>query len=896
MYLKFRYFVFIIVLFIIIPLKNFAQNERTREVRNNNSERNIAIRDSVPVNDTISGEKPKRNENVLDSKVIYSAKDSIALSSDSKKVFLYKEAKIIYGEIILEADYIEYDQEKNYVFATGVTDSLGELTGKPKFKEGEEEFIAKTIKYNFKTKKGYIEDVFTEEEQGFLHSEQTNKLADNSFLLKNGKYTTCDHEDHPHFYLSMTKAKVIPNDKIITGPAYLVLLDIPFKFLGVPFGFFPNQSGYSSGLIPPKYGEENNRGFYLQGGGYYFGISERMDLAVTGDIFSKGSWGGDVNFRYKKRYKFSSNFNFSYAEFIKSEEGLPDYEKNKNMQIKWSHIQDAKANPNSKFSASVNYSTTGYDKYNARTTEQLNTNTKSSSISYGKNWAGSPFRFNMDLKHSQNSKTNNVSLTLPVLTFNMDRQYPFRSKNSSGETKWYEDIEVQYSSKLENKIITADSLLFNGTKFSDFENGFQHSVPLSTNFKLLKYFNLSPKVEYTGILYPNYVEYSSDTLRDEDGELYVETTETIVPTIRYAQLIEPSVSLSVGPNIYGMYRMKSPEGKIEALRHVVTPSVGVSYRPDMGSMVDKYYGEYLTDTLLSEKYSTRSEYSIFDNGIYNFPAAPGQSGSISFGLSNNLEMKVRSNSDTSSTSKKVKILESFKISTSYNIFADSLNWSVISIRGRTSIFNNKLKLNFGANLDPYALNSDGNVINQFQWNTKDGGVGRLEKIDFSVDFQLQSKKGESEEGSSKGGNSAMGSSQMDDFRDFANDGQYNVQDEIVTYVDFDIPWNLSANYKFVYSKTGLETSKKITQTISLSGGISLTKKWKISFRSNYDIAEKELSSTSININRELHCWEMTFSWIPVGYMQSYNFQINVKSSTLRDMLKYDKRKSWQDNL
>jgi len=886
LYLKFRYFVFIIVLFIIFPFKNFAQNERQVEIKDNNNKRNIAIRDSVPVNDTLASEKPNQKESALDSKVIYSAKDSIALSSNSKKVFLYKKAKIIYGEIILEADYIEYDQENNYVFASGVADSTGKLVGKPKFKEGQEEFIAKTIKYNFKTKKGYIEDVFTEEEQGFLHSEQTNKLHDNSFLLKNGKYTTCENEDHPHFYLSMTKAKVVPNDKIITGPAYLVMLDIPFKFLGVPFGFFPSQSGYSSGIIIPKYGEESNRGFYLQDGGYYFGINDKMDLKVTGDIFSKGSWGGDVEYRFVKRYKFRSNFNFSYAEFIQSEVGLPDYEKNKNMQIKWTHTQDAKANPNRKFSAMVNYSTTGYDTYNAKTTEQLNTNTKSSSISYGKSWAGSPFRLNMDLKHTQNSNTNNVNLTLPIVTFNMDRQYPFRRKSSSGETKWYEDIVVQYSSKLENKIDTPDSLLFNGTKFSDFENGFQHTIPLSTNFKLLQHFNLSPKVEYTGIVYTEKVLYEGNVLTDsETGKQYVDVDTTIDRGLEYAQLIKPSISLSVGPNIYGMYRMKNQEAKVEAIRHVLTPSVGISYVPDLGGLVDGYYSDYVYDTLGNSK-----EYSIYETGIYNFPTTPGQSGNISFGLNNNLEMKVRTNSDTSDASKKIKLLESFKISSSYNIFADSLNWSQISVSGRTSLFNNKLKLNFGASIDPYALNSaETAVVNSF-----DEGF-RLEKIDFSVDFELKSKKGEGEEGSGSGSKQGgMGLSRAEGNADYSNDNRYDIKDEIVTYVDFDVPWSLTGGYKYVYSKP-LDESK-VTQTISLTGTFSLTKKWNISFRTNYDITEKELSSTSLNIKRDLHCWEMTFSWIPVGRMQSYNFQINVKGSTLRDMLKYNKRKSWQDNL
>jgi len=899
LYLKFRYSVFLFVLIICIPFKNFAQADRKGKKDDFNVESNTAIADSISSDSTATN--TKKSDKFIESEVIYNAEDSILLSNDSKKVYLFKNAKIEYGDIILEADYIEYDQENNYVFARGVEDTLGNISGKPKFKEKEEEFVAKTIKYNFKTKKGYIEDVFTEEEQGFLHSEQTQKLDDNSLLLKQGKYTTCDNEEHPHFYLKMTKAKVVPNDKIITGPAYLVMEDIPMP-LGVPFGFFPNQSQYSSGILIPKYGEENNRGFFLQDGGYYFGISDKMDLALTGDIFSNGSWGSDVAFNYVKRYKFKSKFNFTYAEFIKSEEGLDDYAKNKNMQIRWTHTQDPKANPNSTFSASVNYSTTGYDQYNAQSLEQRSTNTKSSSISYGKSWPDSPFRLNANLKHSQNSNTNNVTLTLPVLTFNMDRQYPFRRKNATGETKWYEDIELQYSSKLQNQISTADTLLFKsdygdeyvtGTKWSDFENGFQHSVPLSTNFKILQYFNLSPRVEYTGLLYTNYIEnrYYDYNLYDSTSESYGVLVEEEANKIMYAQLIEPSISLSVGPNVYGMYQFKNPNSKIVALRHVITPSVGVSYRPDMGSMVEQYYGEYQIyqgDELVTK------EYSIFENELYNFPSAPGESGSVNFGLNNNLEMKVRDSEDTTGTgTKKIKLLESFKLSTSYNMFADSLNWSQLSINGRTSMFQNKLSFQFNAKVDPYALNdSTGKVYNEFQWN-KDGGVGRLTRFDFTIDVKLNSKKDEgggpdTKQAGMSAGNDRFARGGYDEFND--------MQEQMLTYVDFDIPWNISANYKYVYTKSGLESSKKITQTLSVSGDISLTKKWKISFRTNYDLVDDEISSTSINIHRDLHCWEATFTWIPVGTMQSYNFQINVKGSTLKDFLKYNKRKSWQDNL
>ncbi|MCB2195970.1 MAG: LPS-assembly protein LptD [Bacteroidetes bacterium] len=885
MYIKFRYFVFLFVLIISIPIKNFAQVNRGGQSLESDGNNNSAITDSIAISDSIATQNQKKT-NFIQTQVIYNAQDSIILSSDAKKVYLFNKAKIVYGDIELEADYIEYDEENNFVFARGVEDSLGNISGKPKFKENNEEFVARTIKYNFKTKKGYIQEVFTEEEQGFLHSEETKKLEDNSFLLKNGKYTTCENEEHPHFYLKMSKAKVIPNDKIISGPAFLVMEDIPIKFLGVPFGFFPNQSQYSSGIIIPSYGEETKRGFYLQDGGYYFGISNKMDLAITGDIFSKGSWGSDMQFRYKKRYKFNSNFHFTYAEFIQSEKGLEDYSKTKNMAIRWTHTQDPKANPNTTFKASVNYSTSEYDKFNSKSIEQLNTNTKQSSISYGKNWAGSPFRFNMDLKHSQNSKNNSINLTLPVMTFNMDRQYPFRKKNSTGETKWYEDIEIQYSSKAENKISTVDSLLFKETEWTDFDNGFQHNIPLSTNFKILQYFNLSPRVEYTGILYPNYLEYSYvENVDTVSGVTSYELVEDTVPTVRYAQMVTPSISLSVSPNIYGMYQMRNPDSKIVAIRHVLTPSVSISYRPDMGSMIDGYY---FSDTISGR------DYSIFDNGIYRLPSAPGESGTVNFGLNNNLEMKVRDFEDTTGTgTKKIKLLESFRLSTSYDLFADSLHWSPISFNARTSMFENKLSFQVNGRLDPYALNqTTGRVYDEFMWNTNQGGFVRLTSFDFSIDVKLNSPK----DGTENRGQNQPAMTQLDDRFSRTGDELNTIQDHIVTYVDFEIPWNLSANFKYNYSKSGLEATKRITQTMSITGDVSLTKKWKISLRTNYDLVANELSSTSINIHRDLHCWEASFNWIPVGRMQSYNFTINVKGSTLKDFLKYNKRKSWQDNL
>lgn len=885
LYIKFRYFLFLVILTICLPIKNFAQS-------NNFDDRELVVKnDSVFLNDTVKVDSTKRNRNFIETKIIYDAEDSIVLSNDSKKVYLYNKAHVEYGDITLKADYIEYDQENNYVYARGVTDSLGNISGKPVFKEKNEEFEARTIKYNFKTKKGYIEDVITEEQEGYLHSQQTKKLEDNSFLLHNGKYTTCDLQ-HPHFYLHMTQAKVVSGDKIVAGPSYLVMFDIPIKFIGVPFAFFPNQPNYSSGVIVPKYGEETKRGFFLREGGYYFGISDKMDLALTGDIYSKGSWGGNIKYQYVKKYKFRSNFTLNYSQFIIGEEGESSYLKSKDLRIVWNHTQDAKANPTSRFSASVNYSTKSYDNLNSTTIDQRTTNTKSSNISYSKNWPGRPFRFDSKANFTQNTNTNNVNLSLPIITFNIDRQYPFRSKNSSGDTKWYEDIEVQYSSKLENKVTTADTMLFNGTKFSDFENGFQHSIPLSTNFKILKYFNLTPKVEYSGVIYTEKsdFEYRNDSLNTSGDTVYY-LNETLSDGLYYAQVINPSISLSVGPNFYGTYRPLNSNSKIIAVRHVVTPSVSVSYRPDMGSMVEQYY---FSDTISGQ------DISYYNTGIYNLPSTPGESGQISFGLNNNLEMKVKDQDDTTGVgTKKIKLLESLSFNTSYNIFAEEFKWNPISMRGRTSLFNKKVSLNFGGTLDTYALDSVDGVlteINRSHWFANPnksffGRLGRLERFDFSLSFSFNSKEGKESE------NNNQGTPPPDlNFGTRNRDVQdmFDQQKLAMTYVDFSIPWNLSMDYKFIYSRPKWEST--VTQTMGLRGDFSLTKNWKISFSANFDLEEKKLTTSSVNIHRDLHCWEMSFRWIPVGTMQSYTFQINVKGSTLRDLLKYDKRKSWQDNL
>jgi lipopolysaccharide assembly outer membrane protein LptD (OstA) len=825
----------------------------------------------------------KKENSLINEQVSYSADDSIILARDKEKVFLYKNAVINYGNINLKADYIEYDQSNNVVYAKGMPDSSGVIVGNPVFKEDKEEFEAKTIKYNFKTKKGYIENIITEDQQGYLHSEITKKLENKEFNIKNGKYTTCDLS-HPHFYLSMSKAKVIPGDKIVSGYSYLVIADIPLKMIFIPFGFFPTQHEKTSGILMPTYGEEKNRGFYLRDFGYYFRINDYMDLSLSGDIFSKGSWGGVVSYRLKKRYKYTSTFSGRFYKNILGDEGLSDYSKSTDFSIKWNHSQDAKANPSSKFSASVNLSSSSYDQLNSRNMNDYTTNTKSSRISYSKSWLGTPFRLSANFNHSQNSRNKSVDLTLPSLTFNMDRQYPFRKKNRSGDMKWYEDIEISYKSKMENRLHTVDSLLFTETKFSDFENGFQQDIPLRTNIKILNFLTISPQVKYTGILYPSHIrKYGEDYYdADLDSTYNVVKTDTI-DIMEYAHVISPSISFSVSPRVYGMYQFKNPNSKIIAVRHVLSPSVSLNFKPDLGNMVSKYYSEYQN----SNDPNDMEEYFKYSNGMYRLPSVPGKSGVISFGLNNNIEMKVRTSNDTASTEKKIKLLDKINFSTSYDLFADSLNWSPVRMNSSTSLFDKKLNIRFTGTLDPYEIDDIGNVYNEFVWNTSDKIFPRLTKFDVSFDYSLNSKKNSDDDENSSANSRSIGT-----FYD-KNNRQYEEQAMMIDYVDFDVPWDLSVRYKFTYSKPQHESS--ISQTLSFSGNISLTQNWKISMRSNYDFEQGQLAATSINIHRDLHCWEMSFGWVPVGARQSYNFRINVKSSILQD-LQLTKRKSWRDNL
>ena len=829
----------------------------------------------------------QEEDEFIDTKIQYNAEDSLIMSRTENKVFLYGNAKVVYGDIELTADYIEYSQDSNIVFASGVEDSTGKMVGLPVFKEGGKNYDARIIRYNFKTKKGYIKGVTTKEQEGILHGSTAKKHTNNQFHFKNGKYTTCD-EPHPHFYMALTKGKVIPNKRIVAGPSYLVIEDIPLP-LGIPFGFFPIQKQQTSGFTNISVNERSEKGFYLQTG-YYLGISDYMDLMLTGQIYTQGSYGANLLYRLRQRYKYTSRLSVDYQKEVFGDKGTPSFSTSSNFRVSWNHSQANRANPYSNFSANVNYSTSGYDKRHARSVEERVTSTKTSSISYRYKWPDQPFNFSSKLRLNQNTRTRMVNFMIPNMSFNMSRQYPLRGLDNNGTMDWYENLQVGYSANLDNRLSTKESLLFKETRYQDFENGFQHNIPISLNFKVLQYLNITPNVRYKGILYPRYVTKSIEQRYDPAldstyGQLVRDTTHKF----RYAHSAEPSVSIGASPKLFGIFQFKDPSSKVQAIRHVMTPSASMSFRPSLGGMTERYY-----DTYIDERGNSR-QYSYFEGQIYSPPSSPRRSGSVSLSLSNNVEMKVRSKSDTTQELKKVMLLNNLGFSTNYNIFADSLNWSSVRVNGRTNLLNNNLNLNFAGTLDPYAVDSRGNTINQSEFS-KTGNLARLSSFRISMGTDFSNQKGsdnEQQQSSAAPGTSSSGEPGTQ------QEGSQTPQKPTPEFEYFQFPWNLNLDYSLNYSKRfnvkKQEFESEIRQTIGINGNFSLTPKWDFSFNSNYDIQEDRIGPTQITINRDLHCFSMSFSWVPIGYRRMYNFRISVNSSMLQDVLKFRKDRTFYDN-
>ena len=807
----------------------------------------------IPI-DTIRNDSTQ-SKPLFDDLIDYNADDSVRFSIQEKKVYLYGNGFVKYLTTELRADYIELDMDKKLAMATGVPDSVGKLKGTPKFKDGGQEFESTELHYNFDTKKGYVTEIITQEGEGYIQGKTTKKMSDSVYCVKHGMYTTCDEHDHPHFGLNMSKAKMIKDKKIFVGFTNLELEGIPLPIF-IPFGFFPITKKATSGIIMPTYGEERMRGFNLRGGGYYIYINDYIDMNITGDIYTNGSWGLQYATQYRKRYKFNGNLNFTISKNYVSEKGLPDYQESSDWSVRWTHTQDGKANPYSSFSASVDMSSANNNYYNANTVDGIANQRKQSSISWSKKWPESPFSLSGSFNHSQNSRDSSIAITLPNLSLRMTQIYPFRKKGKSGEMKWYDNIGVSYSAELRNSIQTKEDKLFKSSFERDWSNGFKHNIPISLQFKIAKDVTFTPSLNYNGYLNLKTIEkiWIPDT--SANGGQFITRD---VPGLNYSHDYSASGSIGYTPTIYGMFMFK-PGCKVVAIRHMIRPSISASYTPAI-----KPLGNYKKSYFDGEK---EVEYDIHEGLTYRPNTTGGkQSGSISFSLDNNVEMKVRNDKDTTGDEefKKVKLLESFRLSTSYNPFADSMNFSNISISARTKILNNKVDLNFSGTIDPYAIDT-----NNVRYNKYHGKLGRLTNATISTNFSFSADNGQNKEKK----NDLVG-------------GFYD------DYMDFDVPWNISISYNFTYSRPSPYRSPTISQIVNFSGDLSLTPKWKLTFQSGYDIKNKEVTSTSFSVTRDLHCWEMTFNCMPFGQHQSYNFEIHVRSSLLRD-LKLTNRDSWYD--
>ncbi|MFN8241101.1 MAG: putative LPS assembly protein LptD [Bacteroidales bacterium] len=812
----------------------------------------------------------------------------------NKRVYLVDKAIVTYGDINLTADSIVLNMDTGEVFATGKRDSTGHVAGYPVFKQGEEQFESKALFYNFKTKKGRVIDMMTEQEDGYLRSKVTKKLNDGSLNINRSTYSTCDH-DPPHFYVGFNRAKVIPGKKIITGPAYMVLEDIPLPVI-IPFGFFPIQKKkMASGILIPKIGQSSLLGYSLRDGGYYFAISDNFDLSLLGTLYTNGSYSLSATSKYVRRYKYQGNFSLSFANNITGHKGLPDYSKENNYRIDWNYTQDPKARPGSTFSARVSMSSGSFDKKNSYNMDEHITSQRQSSISYSKTWTGTPFNFATSLNHSQNMRTRVVNLNLPKASFNMARIYPLKRKNQSGSTKWYQELQFQYSASVDNQITTTDSMLFTKSVFNNMRNGFKHEAPLSIAirpFKKLSSFTISPQISYSGVVYTR--KYEQTFVPDFYNPTLNKTLPTIIKDtingIFYGQSVTASIGAGISPQIIGIYEFKNQNLRIKKVMHLIKPSIGFSYAPYLRGLTTDMYRQVQIDTAGRTK-----QYSIFEGNIYGTPSLPTRSGGITFSLINIVEAKIMEKNDTTGKPKKVKIIDNLAANTSYNIFLDSLRWAPVTMNYRATLFQNVGFVATGA-FSMYGMDKNGKTINTFYYS-QTGKLLRMTAANLSIDldlaklFQKKEGKGENNQQKSTAPVNAYDEEAMTGDKPGAKNNQDGMLFDEYGYQKFDMPWSLSLSYSFMYSKPALNSV--ISQGLTINGSLTLTKKTSMNFRTGLDIQRMEITPSSISINRDLHCWDMSFEWIPVGYMKSWFFTIRVKASVLAD-LKYERRKDFHD--
>jgi lipopolysaccharide assembly outer membrane protein LptD (OstA) len=791
----------------------------------------------------------------LDDKVNYKAEDSITADLNHKKAYLYNHAEVYYQDMTLKAGFIEIDFEKKLITARGVADSSGKIVQRPVFEQGADKFTAGEIIYNTDSRKGKIKDVLTQQGDGYIHGSDIKKDTNNMYYVASGRYTTCDLEDEPHYYLSAKKIKVIPNDKIITGPAELYIADVPTPLV-LPFGYFPNKKGRRSGLVMPSYGESNLLGFFLSNGGFYYGGSELFDLTILGDIYSNGGFATRNSSSYNKRYLYSGNVGFNYSRMYgpSANPELAHQPMINNYQVSWGHSQDSRSHPDSRFQAQVTLATQTYNKYNSSVTGGYLNTTNTSNINYYKGFTGTPITMNVSGRATQNLLTKKIDITLPSLNVNMGMISPFKNANRIGK-RWYDQVRLSAALTASNTISTYDSILFKERTLKKMQNGMNLNIPLSTTFTVLKYIQVSPNIStntnvYFQTIYKRYDSITHKIITDTIGGLRASS--------------EARASVSMQTKLYGDYFFKTKH--LKQIHHTLSPSVSVGYHPDWSQRQFGYYGS------VTDSNGVSHPYSIFEGALNSGPGS-GKEGSIGFGLNNTLEAKIKQNTDSGSVDKKVSLLDNLNASISYNAAAQHYKWSMINLSARTRLFN-KLDITAGSTYDPY-LRIDGRRADSLEITY--GHVAHLASVNASISTSLKSKDKKKDTGSKSTTAGATAPVAPVTSRD---ELKY-IMEHPTSYVDFNIPWTLNIYYNAYYS--ALATSKQFTQSVTFNGDVTLTKSWKISGSSGYDFISHKLTVTSINVYRDLHCWELHFNWVPFGFRQSFLLTINVKSSMLKDL-------------
>ena len=889
-------FILLIVL-LMLPDEATSQRRRRGMIASNTAQTDSLNRKDSLGADTVvvrvDSVAPTKKQ-PLDAPVIYESNDSTTFTLGGAAT-LYGSVKVNYQNIELAAEVISMNLDSSTVHAYGIKDTTGTIKGKPVFKEGETAYDTETISYNFKSKKAGITDIITQQGEGYVTGSRAKKGANDEIFMEHGRYTTCDHHDHPHFYMQLTRAKVRPKKNVVTGPAYLVVEDVPLP-LAVPFFFFPFSSSYSSGFIMPTYMDDSSRGFGLAEGGYYFAMSDIMDLKLTGDIFTKGSWRLSGLTNYNKRYKYSGTLQADYQVTKTGDKGMPDYTVAKDFKVVWNHRQDAKASPNSTFSASVNFSTSSYERSNINNlynSQLLTQNTKTSSISYSRSFPDIGLTLSGTTNIAQTMRDSSIAVTLPDLNITLSRLFPFKRKKAAGAERWYEKISISYTGRLTNSIRTKDDRLFK-TGISGWENAMNHNIPISATFTLFKYLQVNPSVNYTERWYTRKI---NQTYNEETGRLEQNLNDTINGFYRVSNY---SASLSLSTKLYGMYKPLFMKKKEIQIRHVVTPQVSISGAPSFS----KYWEEY-TDNNGNTQY-----YSPFTGQPFGVPSREG-SGTVSFSLANNLEMKYFD--AKKDTLKKVSLIDDLSVNMSYNMAAKEKPWSPLSLNLRMKLTKN-YTFNMNASFATYAYTFDksGNVVegNRTEWSY--GRFGRFQGYGSSFNYTFnndtwkkwfgpkEDEKGKDKKESEDGGD--------EDSDGSAEDGTTTKKVEKAQadpdgYQVFKMPWSLSFSYSFniredrtkPINRYSMRYPFTYTHNINMNGNVKISNNWSLSFNSGYDFQAKEITQTSCTISRDLHCFNLSASLSPFGRWKYYNVTIRANASILQD-LKYEQRSQTQSNI